>query len=60
MTFSFFKTFFANIDHSSIVVQKPQHVIFARFIRIIVDHFVNRPGLRLEFVGSLVGKFTFN
>ena len=60
MTFSFFKTFFANIDHSSIVVQKPQHVIFARFIRITVDHFVNRPGLRLEFVGSLVGKFSFN
>ncbi|XP_028408770.1 uncharacterized protein LOC114531336 isoform X2 [Dendronephthya gigantea] len=48
------KTFSANTDHTSIVVQKPMHVIFARFIRIVADFFVTKPGLALEFVGRFV------
>ena len=57
MMFSDFKTFSANNDEPSIVVQRPIYVIFARFLRIIVDQFTGRPVLRLEFIGSLVGMF---
>ena len=55
-----FKTFFANVDGSSTVVQKPIHVIFARYLRIVVDWCAmssDKCSLRLEFVGSIVGKF---
>ena len=58
--FSYVKAFFANTDQSSIAVQKPIHVMFARFLRIIVDQFNSNPVLRLEFIGILVGKSFYN
>lgn len=58
MISSYFKTFFANTDETSIAVQKPIHAIIARFLRITVDQFNTEPVLKLEFIGSFVGKFT--
>lgn len=59
MISSYFKTFFANTDQTSIAVQKPIHAIFARFLRITVDQFNTKPVLKLEFIGSFVGKFRY-
>lgn len=50
------QTFRANYDQNTIVEQRLTRVLLTRFVRIIPVSWHGKPSIRMDFLGSYIGK----